>query len=272
MTAAVAAAPADTSLRAPAFTPDSALVAAIVPAANHEPRRAGMVPDMLILHYTGMASAEKAIGWLAVAESRVSCHYVVDEAGRITQLVPERLRAWHAGLSCWQGETDLNSASIGIEIQNPGHADGYHEFPEAQIAAVIALSHDIMGRHAIAAERLLAHSDIAPTRKIDPGEKFPWATLAAAGLGAWVPPSPVVAGAPSLSPGDTGASVAAAQAQFAAYGYLLPATGIYDGLTEFVVRAFQRHFRPELCDGRLDLSTLATLERLIAARTPAATA
>jgi N-acetylmuramoyl-L-alanine amidase len=247
------------------FTADSRHVHDIVPAANHEPRKGMSRPDMLVLHYTGMASAAKAIRWLAVPESRVSCHYVIDEAGRITQMVPERLRAWHAGVSCWQGETDLNSASVGIEIQNPGHEDGYHDFPEVQIAAVMALSRDIVTRNAIPAARVLAHSDIAPLRKIDPGEKFPWARLAAEGLGAWVAPSPITAGGFQLSPGDSGASVSAAQQTFATYGYHLPATGIYDPLTEHVVRAFQRHFRPARCDGRLDLSTLATLERLLQA-------
>lgn len=246
------------------FAPDSRHVSNVVPAANVEPRRGVVRPDMLVLHYTGMASAAKAIDWLAVPESRVSCHYVIDEAGRVTQMVPERLRAWHAGVSCWQGETDLNSASVGIEIQNPGHEDGYHAFPDGQIAAVIALARDIVERNCIPAARVLAHSDIAPMRKIDPGEKFPWQKLADAGLGAWVPPSKIGLSGQYIGPGDSGASVSAVQATFAAYGYHLPVTGTYDLLTEHVVRAFQRHFRPALCDGRLDLSTLATLERLSA--------
>lgn len=246
------------------FDADSAEVDEIVVAANQEPRRGIDRPTMLVLHYTGMSEAAKAVRWLSLAESRVSCHYVVDEAGRITQMVPERLRAWHAGVSCWHGETDLNSASIGIEIHNPGHEDGYHDFPATQIGAVIALSRDIVVRNRIAAARVLAHSDIAPLRKIDPGEKFPWHELASAGIGAWVPPSPVADEAHALGPGDTGASVAAAQKMFAKYGYHLPATGDFDRLTEHVVRAFQRHFRPARCDGRLDLSTLSTLERLIA--------
>ena len=176
------------------FDADSPEVDQIVVAANQEPRRGIERPTMLVLHYTGMQNAQKAVRWLSLAESRVSCHYVIDEAGRITQMVPERLRAWHAGVSCWHGETDLNSASIGIEIHNPGHEDGYTDFPAAQIAAVIALSRDIVVRNRIAVPRVLAHSDIAPLRKIDPGEKFPWNELAAAGVGAWVPPSPVVLG------------------------------------------------------------------------------
>lgn len=251
------------------FVPDCALVTEVVEAVNVEPRRDVARPTMLVLHYTGMSSAAKAVRWLACAESRVSCHYVIDEAGRISQLVPERLRAWHAGVSAWQGETDLNSASVGIEIQNPGHDDGYHDFPPAQIDAVIALSHNIIARHEIAPERVLAHSDIAPTRKIDPGEKFPWPTLAAAGVGHWVAPSPVRVGACALARGVSGAHVLAVQRAFVLYGYDMPLTGHYDAKTEAVVAAFQRHFRPARCDGRLDLSTLATLERLLATRPPA---
>lgn len=150
------------------FPPDSPLVTRVHRACNVEPRRDGTVPTLVILHYTGMSSAEKAIDWLARSESRVSCHYVIDEAGAITQLVPEALRAWHAGVSSWHGETDINSRSIGIEIQNPGHADGYPHFPKAQIEAVIALTREICRRHAIAPAGVLAHSDVAIGRKIDP--------------------------------------------------------------------------------------------------------
>jgi N-acetylmuramoyl-L-alanine amidase len=247
------------------FQADCALVDDVVTAVNVEPRRDIEKPTMLVLHYTGMSSAAKAVRWLACAESRVSCHYVIDEAGRISQLVPERLRAWHAGVSSWHGETDLNSASVGIEIQNPGHEDGYHDYPAAQIDAVIALSRDIIARNGIAPARVLAHSDIAPLRKIDPGEKFPWPRLAASGVGHWVAPSPLRLEAATIGLGQTGLMVRATQVLFARYGYDMPTTGIYDRQTEAVVTAFQRHFRPERCDGRIDLSTLATLERLIAA-------
>jgi N-acetylmuramoyl-L-alanine amidase len=247
------------------FKPDCALVDEVVAAINVEPRRDVGRPNMLVLHYTGMSSAAKAVRWLACAESRVSCHYVVDEAGRVTQLVPEKLRAWHAGVSSWHGETDLNSASVGIEIQNPGHDDGYHDFPAAQIEAVIALSRDIIARNGIPGQRVLAHSDVAPQRKIDPGEKFPWPLLAASGVGHWIVPSAVRADAASIGLGQTGPMVRAAQAMFARYGYDMPASGVYDRQTEAVVTAFQRHFRPARCDGRVDLSTLSTLERLLAA-------
>jgi N-acetylmuramoyl-L-alanine amidase len=178
-------------------------------------------------------------------------------------MVPELLRAWHAGVSCWHGERDLNSASIGIEIQNPGHQDGYHEFFDAQMNAVERLAADIVRRHLIVPARVLGHSDIAPQRKIDPGEKFPWERLYHAGVGHWVAPSPLRPGAANLGQGDRGASVAAVQRCLADYGYEVPLHGGFDVATSKVVAAFQRHFRPACCDGRVDLSTLATLERLL---------
>ncbi len=178
-----------------------------------EPRRrarGGRTPDMLILHYTGMESAEAALDWLTRQESEVSCHYLVDEDGRIAQLVTESERAWHAGQSLWAGETDLNSCSIGIEIHNPGHDFDYPDFPDAQMRAVEALCLDILSRHAIPPARVLAHSDVAPGRKRDPGEKFDWQRLARAGIGLWVPPAPLEGDA-GLGPGDEGETVAALQ-------------------------------------------------------------
>lgn len=245
------------------FAPDSDFDVAVVPAANVEDRRNGRAPDILLLHYTGMKDAAKAVEWLARAESKVSCHYVIDNDGRITQMVPEAKRAWHAGVSSWHGDTDMNSASIGIEIHNPGHDMGYPDFPTAQVASVIRLGLDVSRRHRIRPERVLAHSDIAPMRKIDPGEKFPWDTLAAAGLGAWVPPSPIRHDGHAFTLGDDGSGVSLAQAMLQRYGYDLTPTGTFGDRTAHVVRAFQRHFRPGLVDGRIDLSTLVTLERLL---------
>jgi N-acetylmuramoyl-L-alanine amidase len=244
---------------------DSSLVQALHPAANFEPRRPGMRPSMLLLHYTGVASAAKAIDWLARLDSRVSCHYVVDESGCITQMVAEEARAWHAGEACWGGETDINSASIGIEMQNPGHELGYPDFPEAQLAAVEALARDIVHRHSIRPERVLAHSDVAPRRKIDPGEKFPWARLAAAGVGHWVEPAPLLEAEPGIGVGAAGPQLRELQALLRDYGYAIEPTGVVDASTEFVVKAFQRHFRPARVDGRIDQSTITTLERLRAA-------
>jgi len=245
--------------------PDSALVGALHPSPNFEPRRGVGQPDMLLLHYTGLKSCAKAIDWLSRPESKVSCHYVVDEAGQTTQMVAENQRAWHAGLASWHDETDINSASVGIEIHNPGHELGYPEFPEAQMRALEALCADIMARHRIRPERVLAHSDVAPKRKKDPGEKFPWARLARRGIGHWVEPVPVNQVDPGIARDAAGPLVGDVQAMLARYGYGVQSTGVIDPLTEFVVTAFQRHFRPERVDGRIDQSTITTLERLAAA-------
>src|SRR6185503_15026742 len=242
--------------------PDSALATLWCPAPNREPRRDGRVADMLVLHYTGMESAEAALDWLTREESKVSCHYLIDEEGRITQMVPEDMRAWHAGQSLWAGETDLNSCSISIEIHNPGHEFGYREFPEAQMRAVEALALDILSRNAIPPHRVLAHSDIAPGRKRDPGERFDWARLARAGIGLWVEPAPL-GNDQALGPGDEGESVAELQRALLEYGYGVEVTSTYGTGLEKVVEAFQRHFRPARVDGRADLSTRDTLARLL---------
>lgn len=244
-----------------AFEPDYR-AARVLPSPNHGERRDGRAPDTLILHYTGMPTADGALDWLTRPESEVSCHYFVFEDGGIVQLVPESARAWHAGRSFWKGETDLNSASLGIEIANPGHPGGLPDFPAAQIDAVMALCRDILARRRIAAERVLAHSDIAPVRKIDPGEKFPWATLAAEGIGHWVEPAPI-GGGRFFGQGDSGPPVEALQAMLALYGYDIPVSGEYCARTHGVVEAFQRHFRPERVDGIADVSTIDTLHRLL---------
>jgi N-acetylmuramoyl-L-alanine amidase len=211
-----------------------------------------------------MESAEAALDWLTREESKVSAHYLVDEEGRITQMVPESERAWHAGQSVWDGETDLNSCSIGIEIHNPGHDFGYPDFPDRQMRAVEALCRDILRRHAIPPERVLAHSDIAPGRKRDPGEKFDWARLARAGIGLWVEPAPLGEDS-GLGVGDEGEGVAELQRALARFGYGVEPTGTYGRGLENVVQAFQYHFRPVRIDGRADASTRDTLDRLLRA-------
>jgi N-acetylmuramoyl-L-alanine amidase len=221
-------------------------------------------PDMLILHYTGMTDAEEACVWLCNPESKVSCHYLIDEDGAITHMVDEAMKAWHAGASSWQGESKMNSKSIGIEIHNPGHYRGYPAFPAKQMAAVIALGADIITRHRINARRVLAHSDVAPGRKIDPGEKFDWPALHRAGIGHWVAPEPI-SGGTFLQEGDTGDAVMAMQTMLKLYGYGVTPTGTFDQPTRIVVEAFQRHFRPALVDGIADQSTVATLHRLLTA-------
>ena len=245
--------------------PDSALVDHVLASPNHGERLGGRRPDMLVLHYTGMASGEAALGRLTDPSAEVSAHYVVLEDGRVVQLVAEERRAWHAGAGFWAGERDLNSCSIGIEIAHPGHAGGLPPYPAGQVAAVIRLARDIVERRAIPARRVLGHSDLAPLRKEDPGELFPWDALHAAGIGQWVPPVAITHG-PALSPSDHGPAVERLQGELAIYGYACPATGIYDALTAAVVTAFQRHFRPERVDGLADRSTLETLRALLAAQ------
>src|SRR5262245_19525174 len=245
-----------------ALRPDSALVDRLHPSPNVEPRRGGARPSILLLHYTGLARVETAIDWLSRPDSKVSCHYVIDDDGRITQMVAESLRAWHAGASFWAGERDINSLSIGIEIQNAGHDFGYPDFPPQQIRAVTAVCQDIPRRHSIRPERVLGHSDVAPERKQDPGEKFDWAGLARAGIGHWTAAAPVDARDPGLGPGDRGPTVKKIQYMLATYGYGVPAHGEMDAQTVAVVVAFQRHFRPARVDGRVDASTVETLGRL----------
>lgn len=252
--------------------PDTPLVTELHPSPNIEPRRAGAKPSILLLHYTGLPTIERAIEVLSRPDCKVSCHYVVDVDGRIIQMVAESMRAWHAGVSSWAGETDINSASVGIEIQNPGHQLGYPDFPEAQMLAVTALCRDIAARHAIAPERVLAHSDVAPARKIDPGEKFDWPGLAKAGVGRWVMPAPVDAEDAGFGIGQSATGIARGQRLLKDYGYGIEASGVLDEQTRCVLRAFQLHFRPARVDGRLDRSTFQTLERLLAAAPPPPTA
>jgi N-acetylmuramoyl-L-alanine amidase len=255
-------------------TPDSPLAERFYPSPNHGERVGPL--DALVLHYTGMPTGEAALDLLTTEAGGVSCHYLVWEDGRIWQLAPEGRRAWHAGKSFWAGESDLNSRSIGIEIVHPGHRvglpagpdndeGGAPPYPNAQIAAVIALCRDVCARNGIAPARVLAHSDIAPARKIDPGEFFPWRLLHEAGVGLWVEPAPIRPG-PVYAQGALGPPVAALQRMLAVFGYGVGVTGAYDAATRDVVAAFQRHFRPERVDGVADLSTLETLRAVICAQ------
>jgi N-acetylmuramoyl-L-alanine amidase len=248
------------------FPADSSVATDVRTSANHNERAGGRRPDMIVLHYTGMADAEAALERLCSPESQVSAHYFVFEDGRVFQLVPESRRAWHAGVSFWAGETDVNSCSIGIEIANPGHDHGYPDFPKRQIAAVTALCRGIQTRNAISPIRVLAHSDVAPARKQDPGEKFPWRTLYESGVGHWVKPAPIVEGGAVYALGDRDRAIALMQDALAKYGYGVAATGTYDSATNDAVTAFQRHFRPARVDGVSDQSTRDTLDDLLAQR------
>ncbi|WP_026379513.1 N-acetylmuramoyl-L-alanine amidase [Afifella pfennigii] len=238
-------------------------------SANFDDRGEAEV-DILLLHYTGMEDEEAALAWLRDARSKVSCHYFVRADGRIVKMVGEEHRAWHAGKAAWAGNTDINARSIGIEIANWGHAAqeagfALPPFGEAQLAALTRLCRDILTRHAIPPRRVLAHSDVAPGRKRDPGELFPWARLAAAGIGHHVEPAPLDLAGERLVERMEGPAVARLQALLALYGYGIAVTGAYDAATATVVAAFQRHFRPERVDGIADPSTRDTLQRLLAA-------
>jgi N-acetylmuramoyl-L-alanine amidase len=216
------------------------------PSPNFNERPGDGVVDMLILHYTGMRTASEALDRLCDPAAKVSAHYLIDEDGTVTRLVAEKHRAWHAGVSSWRGRTEINGASIGIELANPGHEFGYVPFPEAQIAALEELARGILARHPIPARQVLAHSDVAPLRKQDPGELFDWSRLARAGIG-FCPDFAV----PGVAPTD----IAEIQALLAAIGYACPRRGALDAEMMAAVTAFQRHWRPEHCDGALDLET-----------------
>lgn len=210
------------------------------PSPNHGPRTGAI--DMLVLHYTGMTSAAAALDRLCAAEAAVSAHYLIDEDGAVWRLVPEERRAWHAGAAAWRGRSDINDASIGIELVNPGHDWGYRGFPEPQMAALETLCRDLLARHPIPARHVLGHSDVAPQRKQDPGELFDWARMARAGIGLW--PASVAEFAP--------ATIGECQRLLAAIGYDTPRSDRLDDATGHVVAAFQRHFRPTCCDGSPD--------------------
>jgi N-acetylmuramoyl-L-alanine amidase len=215
------------------------------PSPNHDARPEGRVIDMLVLHYTGMESAAAALARLCDLEAKVSAHYMIDEDGTTYALVPEERRAWHAGVSAWEGEQAMNNCSIGIELVNPGHEFGYRPFPEPQIRALTELARAILFRHRIPPWRVVGHSDIAPARKEDPGELFDWRRLARAGIGLWPGPGAAVAPDPAL-----------AAAALARIGYPLEPQGVPLLLT---LAAFQRRFRPACCDGALDGETMALL-------------
>lgn len=212
------------------------------PSPNFNERPPDVSIDMLVLHYTGMKACEEALGRLCDPAAEVSAHYLIDEDGTVHRLVAEEHRAWHAGVACWRDDTGVNSRSIGIELVNPGHEFGYQEFPEAQITALIPLCQDILSRHPIPPRNVVGHSDVAPTRKQDPGEKFPWARLAAEGIGLWPEGS---GGAGSEHPDDPIA--------------LLSAIGYKTADQAATVAAFQRRYRISDVSGVLDAETVSLI-------------
>lgn len=226
------------------------------PSPNHDARPHGRTIDMLILHYTGMTSATAALDRLCDPAAKVSAHYVIDEDGTTVRLVPDARRAWHAGVASWRGWTDINARSLGVELVNPGHEFGYRSFPAAQMASLATLARRLVETHGIPARHVLGHADVAPARKADPGELFPWQSLAEAGIGLWPAMRPVQGEMGLvLGPGDGGAPVKELQGILADFGYGVEATGTYDSGTRAVVTAFQRHFRPRRWDGIADPET-----------------
>ena len=212
---------------------------------NFNDRLPGLPLDMLVIHYTGMKTCAEAIERLCDPEAQVSSHYVIEEDGTVHRLVDEDKRAWHAGVAWWRGAVDVNGHSIGVELVNPGHELGYQDFPEPQMVALTKLARSILMRHQIPAQNVVGHSDVAPRRKQDPGERFDWRRLAAVGVGLWVEGT-----TPVLMSDDQ------AQMLLSAYGYSvtdLPAT----------IAAFQRHFRPSKVDGVMDDETAGILKVLM---------
>lgn len=237
------------------------------PSPNHTERRNNAPVDMLLLHYTGMISREHALARLCDRQAAVSAHYLIDMHGLVYRLVPEDRRAWHAGVSYWGGVRDINSHAIGIELVNPGHEFGYRPFPPAQMTALASLAAEIIARNrAITPDRVLGHSDVAPARKTDPGEKFNWQWLAERGIGLW-PRTPRAEGPPVTTPPPAGRQeVAQIQSLLAEFGYEVPQSGIFGVTTRAALSAFQRHFRPWRIDGLPDRETRSRLEDLLAQR------
>jgi len=214
------------------------------PSPNFNDRPVDLPVDMLVIHYTGMKSCAAALERLCDPAAEVSAHYLIDEDGTVHRLVAEDKRAWHAGVASWRGHTDINGRSVGIELVNPGHEFGYRDFPAAQMAALRELALDILDRHPIPPGNVVGHSDVAPTRKTDPGELFDWRGLAADGIGLW-------------PEGPAELTEESAEDMLIRIGY-----DVSDVVA--AVMAFQRHFRPERIDGLPDAETAGLLAAVAA--------
>jgi N-acetylmuramoyl-L-alanine amidase len=233
------------------------------PSPNHDARTDGVPVDILVLHYTGMQTADEALARLVDPEAKVSAHYTIGRDGRVFAHVPEDRRAWHAGVSYWAGETNINARSVGIELVNPGHEFGYVPFAEPQIAALIDLAQGILKRHPIPPHRVLGHSDVAPARKEDPGELFPWAQLAEFGIGLWPSSPPQRGEVDRAQRGRVGTSEPTPQ-DLARFGYGIPPHT--EVPLDKAITAFQRHFRPAEVNGRWDGECATALAALLAPR------
>lgn len=225
------------------------------PSPNHDTRGCQAI-DMLLLHYTGMKTGEEALHRLCDPAAKVSAHYMIEEDGRVFRLVPEDLRAWHAGVACWAGQRDINARSIGIELVNPGHEFGYRDFTLEQMSSLVVLCREVIERHAIAPARVLGHSDVAPARKQDPGERFDWAALARAGIGLWPEEAKTAGRVPSERTFLQG---------LGRFGYACEEASPRD-----VITAFQRHFRPAAVTGCVDAESAGRLDALLRHLDPSA--
>lgn len=231
------------------------------PSPNFNARKSPITT--LVLHYTGMETGEAALARLCDKEAGVSAHYLIEEDGRIFQLVSEGDRAWHAGVGQWCGQSDMNSASVGIEVVNGGHDHGLPPFPVVQIDAVLALSQDVLTRHSIRPQNVIGHSDMAPLRKQDPGERFPWERLAQQGIGLFPQAVPDGERVPAQRPGEASDAIADLRADLGQIGYDLEIDRAYDSNLEAVVAAFQRRFRPWRIDGIVDQQTRARIRQVL---------
>ncbi|WP_420403816.1 N-acetylmuramoyl-L-alanine amidase [Nisaea sp.] len=230
------------------------------PSPNHDARPDGTSVDILLLHYTGMQSADAALDRLTDGQAKVSAHYLIAEDGSCWRLVEEERRAWHAGVASWGGATDINARSIGIELVNPGHQFGYRPFPALQMDSLTALCRDILARHPIQPARVLGHSDVAPERKEDPGELFDWASLAKCGVGLWPEPGPTA---------DPDMTFEDAMRFLAHIGYAAPRTPVMTGAARNALLAFQRRWLPSDLCGALTPETAARIRDVHAALTSA---
>ena len=247
------------------FELDSSACSEFLVSPNFGERNPDATIKFIVIHYTGMPDSQAALNRLCDRQSRVSCHYFISESGQIIQLVREQHRAWHAGQSYWHGLTDLNSYSVGIEIANPGHEFGYIPFPAPQVAAVIKLCKEICARQRIKPSGILAHSDIAPARKLDPGELFPWYELFLAGVGLWVEPEPFICGSAN-NKNEFGIAQQEIVCMLKQYGFCCSAVVDDDAALKNCIAAFQRRFRPQRVDGIADHSTIKTLQKFLSLR------
>lgn len=231
------------------------------PSPNFNARKGPVTT--LVLHYTGMETGQAALERLCDPDAGVSAHYLVEEDGRIFQLVDEAERAWHAGVGTWKGQDDMNSASVGVEIVNGGHDFGLPPFPDAQIDAVIALSRHVIERHGISASHVIGHSDMAPARKQDPGERFPWDRLADQGVGAFPRTVPKGEGMALHQIADASDGIAHLRRDLSQIGYGVSPEGVFDRELEAVITAFQRRYRPWRIDGVVDQQTKARIGQVL---------